>query len=85
MSVLNQSALTNYAYLPRFKRLHSNASLMGHLWNKDLAKAAIVCVPIVAVGFILKAVIDWIVLGVILWAAWEFLHRKFQKRIGIFK
>ena len=83
--MLNQSALTNYAYLPCFKRFNSKVSLMGHLWNKHLTKATIVCVPIVAAGGILNAIFDWLVVGVILWAAWEFLHRKFQKRIGIFK
>ena len=83
--MLNQSALTYYAYLPCFKRFNSNASVMGHLWNKHLTKATIVCVPIVAAGVILNAIFDWLVVGVILWAAWEFLHRKFQKRIGTFK
>ena len=58
---------------------------MGHRWNKHLTKVTIVCVPIVAAGVILNAIFDWLVVGVILWAAWEFLHRKFQKRIGIFK
>jgi hypothetical protein len=28
---------------------------------------------------------DWLVIGEILWATWEFLHHKFQKRIGLFK
>jgi hypothetical protein len=71
--------------LPCIKRFNSNASLMGHLWNKHLTKATIICVPIVAAGVILKAIFDWLVVGVILWAAWEFLHRRFQKRIGTFK
>ena len=84
-SVLNPSVLTNNAYLTCFKCFNSKASLMGHLWNKHLTKATIVCVPIDAAGVILNAIFDWLVVGVILWASWEFLHHRFQKRIGIFK
>ena len=49
-------------------------------WTKPVTRATLVCVPIVAAGAILNAIFDWLVIGVISWAAWEFLHQKEQKR-----
>ena len=58
---------------------------MGDDWNKHPTKATLVGMPVVAAGVILNAMFDWLVIGEILWVTWEFLHHKFQKRIGPFK
>ena len=41
---------------------------MGDDWNKHPTKATLVGMPVVAAGVILNAMLDWLVIGEILWA-----------------
>ena len=85
VTALNRFATGNENSLPCFKRFKSDPLFMGDDWNKHPTKATLVGMPVVAAGVILNAMFDWLVVGETLWATWEFLHHKFQKRIGPFK
>ena len=80
---MDGSIRSHNADLPCFKRFKSDG--LSICWNKHLTKASLVCVPIVAAGVILNAIFDWIVIAVIVWAAWEFLNQKFRRRVDPFK
>jgi hypothetical protein len=82
---LNRYARDNDDSLPCFKRFKSDPLFMGDDWNKHPTKATLFGMPVVAAGVIINTMFDWLVIVETLWATWEFLHHKFQKRIGPFK
>ena len=56
------------ADLPCFQRFKRDPLVMGDDWNKHPTKATLVGMPVVAAGVILNAMLDWLVIGEILWA-----------------
>ena len=49
-------------------------------WNQHLTKAVLLGIPLGIAAVIVKSIIDWLVVAVIVWAAWVFLQQRLQKR-----